>query len=702
MIKSFTILLCSALMAFPSMAIGQTKVYVSPTGNDAIGNGSERSPYYSLAKAIEGGTSSGKDTLFVEIAAGDYFMTSPLTISRTSRPVVFRSISKEKPRIMGGRKISGWKAVSGGLYRAYLPEVKAGKLRFEQLFVNGRRAILARTPNTGFFKVSSSSETVSGNGNNETAQQKFNFNAKDWSSLRSLKAKDLKQMRFRFYHKWDVTTRPVQSINTRSASISTSGKKMKSWNPITQGSRYVMYDYLGALDAPGEWYLDNATGYVYYKPRQGEDMSTAECIVPTLTQWVVVTGTATQPVKVLRFENLSFQYTAYLMPDGGEEPVQAAASAQAAMRFDFVRNVSISNCELLHTGSYALWFNRECHYNTISHCYIADLGAGGIKVGENFLRTDGRAVSSHNVIDNNIITSSGHELPCGVGIAILNASDNQVTHNEISDLLYSGISVGWTWGYNKATAEEAKKNPSLLTKRSPAINNTISYNHVHHIGWGELSDMGAVYTLGESPGTKVTNNWIHDVWAYDYGGWGLYTDEGSTGVEMSSNLVERCKSGGFHQNYGKENIIQNNIFAYSWQQQLQLSRAEDHVSMHFKHNIIVYDHGDLMAGQWQKAKVDMDYNLYWRTDGNAITVFGQPFATYRSQHERHSINADPLFRNALQGDYSLTKPSVERKISFQNFDSSQAGVYGEASWKQKAKLSAERIAAFKEIYGHEE
>lgn len=171
---------------------------------------------------------------------------------------------------------------------------------------------------------------------------------------------------------------------------------------------------------------------------------------------------------------------------------------------------------------------------------------------------------------------------------------------------------------------------------------------------------------------------------------------------MSSNLVERCKSGGFHQNYGKENIIQNNIFAYSWQQQLQLSQAEDHVSMHFKHNIIVYDHGDLMAGQWQKAKVDMDYNLYWRTDGNAITVFGQPFATYRSQHERHSINADPLFRNALQGDYSLTKPSVERKISFQNFDSSQAGVYGEASWKQKAKLSAERIAAFKEIYGHEE
>lgn len=681
-------------------------VYVSGSGNDRNGDGTCVSPFYSLNRAVEGRLTVGgeADTLFVLVAPGTYYMDAPFIIdSPTSRPVVIKAQTAEKPCFLGGIRVEGWQKCGERLYKAYIPEVMKYGFDFEQFYINGKRAMLARTPNDDWFYVKGSKEHafVKGIRAADYAVQQIDFNPSDWGSLQGLETKELENLKFRFYHKWDITRKGIEYIDTDSARIYTEGQGLKPWNPIGADSRYFMYDYKAALDVPGEWYLDRKSGYLYYMPKENEDMNTAFCVVPTLHQWVELKGKQGQPVKNIKFEQLSFQYSSYTVPAKGEEPEQAAADTEAAMQFDFVENIVLDNCEMLHTGAYALWFGQACYKNKVSHCYLADLGAGGIKIGEPYFRQSNLPVTGFNEIDNNIITDAGHERPCGVGVAMFHTSDNKVTHNEISDILYSGISIGWVWGYNNSSAlwtstinAKGEMEPLQMKLESPAQRNIVMYNHIHHIGWGELSDMGAVYTLGESEGTKVSYNVIHDVLSYDYGGWGLYTDEGSTGVEMTHNLVYRCKSGGFHQHYGKNNKIENNIFAFGHYYQVQFTRVEPHLSFHFKHNIIVQDKGETLAGAWDEGNIDMDYNLYWHLKPEDFKIKNRAFSEWKKKREPHSVSVDPLFRNVEKDDFSFVSLKNVRKIKFQPFDYSKAGVYGSDEWQKKAQISSQKREAF--------
>jgi hypothetical protein len=373
------------------------------------------------------------------------------------------------------------------------------------------------------------------------------------------------------------------------------------------------------------------------------------------------------------------EVSGYQMPLWGSEATQAASPVEAAIMVDMARNIIFLNCEIAHTGSNAIWFRKVCSDCIVKHCYMYDLAAGGVKIGVTSVPAREQDLTRNIVVDNNIIRSGGYIFPCAVGVIIFHASDNTITHNEIADFRYSGISVGWIWGY----------------AYSPSKRNNISFNHIHHLGWGELDDMGGVYCLGESSGTRIVNNVIHHVSSFEYGGWGLYTDEGSANIVMENNLVYACKNSGYHHHYGKDNIIRNNILSMNINGQLQATRIEQHLGFTFTNNIVYYNSGTLLVNNWGKINLSSDKNYYWDTRTTDVRFDDKSFSEWqKSGKDIHSIIADPGFVNPENFDFRFKKTSVAKKIGFVPFDYSLAGVYGSDDWKKLAQFDEKLAAQF--------
>lgn len=682
------------LFSFQESAYSQ-KIYVSPAGADTS-PGTADKPLATLTAARDKARElriTTKPDKPVEIIAegGEYFMDQPLTLTTDDSgtpvsPLVFKAATGSKAIFRGGISIPGFEKVNENLWRAFIPQVAWYDSYFEQLYVNGRRAIRAKSPNNGFFRVRNVTETVleKGSGRSpELAVQKVELDPADTSDFQLFSRQDFQDALIIFYHNWDNTRKRITGFANEGLSVYIAGEGMKPWNPINNKSRYLVENFKAALDAPGEWFLER-NGYLWYIPLEGETIENTTFHIPVIKEFISIQGDILTGRKVenVKFENLVFEVAGYKTPPDGNEPAQAASPVDAVVSLDFADNIEFRNCEIAHTGTYAFWFRRSCSNCTVYQCYMHDLGAGGVKIGETIIRPSVGDITNRIAVDNNIVRDGGHIFPCAVGIIIFNASDNKITHNEIADLRYSGISVGWVWGY----------------AQSPSKRNLIAFNHIHHLGWGELCDMGGVYTLGASEGTVVANNNIHHIYSFDYGGWGLYTDEGSYGIIMENNLVYACKNSGFHQHYGKENLIRNNIFAFNIRSQLQATRIEEHRSLSFTNNIIYFDNGSLFSSNWHKFNLFADKNVYWDTRTKEIKFGDVSFNGWKkSGKDIHSIIADPLFVNPSEFDFRLKKNSVVRRIGFVPFDYSLAGVSGSEEWKKLAKFDAQLEIKFDNI-----
>jgi hypothetical protein len=469
-----------------------------------------------------------------------------------------------------------------------------------------------------------------------------------------------------------------------------------------------MENVFEALSEPGEWYLDRSAGKLYYIPRKGETPETVNTVIPRTYQWLRVTG------GLLRFRNLTFRYTdwdrvpglplwcdpyrprsqwrrkdswKHFIENNGTDPEtvyatvpQGAIHLPGSIFFEGARDCSVENCVIEHAGHYAVDIGEGCARLRLTGNVIRDFGAGGIKADGGDHTAPAERRTGNIIITDNHIHNGGRIAGASGGIILVHSFSNLVAHNEIHDLYYTGISCGWVWGYDESVSR----------------NNRIEKNHIYDLGKGVLNDMGGIYLLGIQPGTVVRGNVIHDVEKANYGGSGIYLDEGSSHITVEENLAYNVSSSPFTQHYGNENIIRNNIFAFGSEEQVSLGRGPSHQGGTAKYAFslvrnIILARDELIIGYgildsspplrdlpWFSAG-----NLFWSLSGKQ-PVFRQgnrenPAARKDLQELQQtgqdisSRAADPKFRDPLNGDFTLPGDSPALGLGFIPFNLSDAG-----------------------------
>ncbi len=617
-----------------------------------------------------------KEAVRVEVAAGTYRITEPLVLeaqdSGTSEfPITYAAAPGARPIISGGRKIEGFQVGPDGVWTAQVGAARP----FECLWVNGERAVRARTPNSGYIEATSAATApVAGAKVNGTlGQLALNIPPEAAGELAELNDAQKQDANVVVYHSWQTSRHRLAGVDAALGTLQFTGPARWGFFESEPYHRLHFENYRAALDAPGEWFLSRE-GVLSYIPRPGETPATAEVIAPAAAQWLVLRGDAEKDERVehVRFVGLRFSHQEWTLPEAGWSSAQADPELPGAIEADGAGDVVFEDCEFSHTHSHAIRLRHGVRDVRLVHCDLHDLGAGGVYIGETAIPKDGRGATGRVTIENCILRSGGRYFPGSIGIWIGQSGDNAIVHCDIGDWYYTAISTGWVWGF----------------KPNPCMNNRIEFCHLHHLGWGVLSDLGAVYTLGPSAGSVIRGCRVHDIACSSYGGWGLYNDEGSTGILWENNLVYRTQSGGYHQHYGKENIVRNNIFAFAQEMQLRHSRTEDHLAFTFEQNIVLFDDGKLLGhvdAGWKGEQVKLTRNLYWKRDGTAFDFAGKSFAEWQaSGQDAGSLIADPMFVDTDKGDFHLRAGSPAERIGFKPFDYSLAGVSGDDAWKRLA------------------
>ena len=574
------------------------EIWISPKGSD-FNDGTRQSPKATLTSALrqarewrrtEDNRIQGGITIYME--GGTYAFYEPVFIrpedsGTKESPTIIRSVDDEKVILSGGISINGWKK-QGKVWVADVPVFNGRPLDFRQLWVNGKKAVRARDVED-FEKMN---RICSVDEKNEILYVPVVSIRRLIDNKGNLKAKYAEMV---LHQMWCVANLRIRSVEVQGDSAAIRFHQPESriqfehpWpRPMvtTDGhnSAFYLTNARELQDVPGEWYHDIDARKVYYYPREGEKMQEAEVIVPAVETLVRVEGTLDRPVCHIRFEKITFSYTTWMRPsEKGHVPLQAGmyltdgyridpkmqrnylnhpldnqgwlGRPAAAVRVVAARQIDFERCQFEHLGSTGLDYEEAVQGGVVRGCLFRDIAGNGLLVGsfspaahETHLPydpADRREVCTQQQINNCYFTEIGNEDWGCLAIAAGYVGDVNIEHNEISEVPYSGISLGWGW------------TQTVNCMR----NNRVHANLIHHYA-KHMYDVAGIYTLGSQPKSYVTENCVHSIYkpgyVHDPNHWFyLYTDEGSSFITVRDNWTEGEK---YLQNAnGPGNVWENN------------------------------------------------------------------------------------------------------------------------------------------------
>jgi L-rhamnose mutarotase len=570
------------LIGFPARA---ADIFVATNGSD-LNDGSKEKPFASVAAALRKARELRRlndatiaNGIHIIVSGGTYNLYEPIVIKSDDAGTALsatyiEAATNEHPVISGGFTISNWKlltakvpglpvAAQGKVWVADVP-LTAGRLsEFRQLWVNDTKAVRAKSMNGDLMD-----RILSWDKKEQTC----------WiPTPKTLPVQNVNGVEMFIHQWWAIAILRIKKMEVHGDStklfFQQPESKIQSEHPWpapwiskeTGNSAFYLTNALQFLDEPGEWYLDIVNHKIYYWPRANENMLTANVVAPLLETLVKVEGVMGNFAKYINFKNISFQYTGWLRPSQqGHVPHQLGlymtdayklrppgtklnknldnqawvGRPPAAVQLKYATRIRIENCRFEHLASTGVDL-AVTKTTVIAGNLLKDIGGNAVLAGNfgdegreihlPYYTGDENEICAFNWIENNLITNIGNEDWSCAGIAIGFAQNMEIKHNEIENVPYTGISLGWGW-----TTEENVMQYNLMQA-----------NKIHHFGMHNY-DCAGIYTQSRQRNTKVVDNYIDSIYKATYAHlpshwFYLYADEGSDAIRFTNNWTPTTK-----------------------------------------------------------------------------------------------------------------------------------------------------------------